>query len=229
MWPEDADAHQAPMPFGSRPFWVPPGFGEAPVGSVTAFAGALGLPMPNTATPAGVAPPASSPPEARPVTVALEARGWMLCDGRTLQRADYPELFDVLGYLYGGSGETFSLPDYRGAFFRGTDLGANVDPDLGERVAPAGGGSAAGVGSTQPFALQTHEHTYLFAQTAAPPTPQGNAAGAPVSQSAPTKGGPVNSVAPAVAVKVSQNETRPSNVAVNYIIKFSYGLRNHMH
>ena len=96
------------MPFGPRPFWVPPALGDVPVGSVTAFAGALGLPIPNTATPPGVAPPASSPPEARPVIKALEAGGWMLCDGRPLDCSGYPELFAVLGYLYGGSGVSFN-------------------------------------------------------------------------------------------------------------------------
>ena len=41
---------------------------------------------------------------------ALEAWGWMLCDGRPLDTHLYPELFATLGYLYGGSGASLSLP-----------------------------------------------------------------------------------------------------------------------
>jgi microcystin-dependent protein len=36
--------------------------------------------------------------------------GWLLCDGSTLATANYPELFGVIGYTYGGSGADFDLP-----------------------------------------------------------------------------------------------------------------------
>ncbi len=95
----------------------------------------------------------------------------MLCDGRPLSIYLYPELFAALGYVYGGGGDTFIIPDYRGYFWRGVDAGAHVDPDLDKRTAP-GSGLPDGVGSKQLFALQDHEHQYLYAQTAAPPAPQ---------------------------------------------------------
>jgi len=47
-------------------------------------------------------------------------RGWMRCDGRELERDEYPELFLVLGTDYGGGGlgsTTFRLPDLTGDFF----------------------------------------------------------------------------------------------------------------
>ena len=38
--------------------------------------------------------------------------GWLLCDGRTLSIAAYPELYAILGTTYGGDGiTTFGLPD----------------------------------------------------------------------------------------------------------------------
>lgn len=46
--------------------------------------------------------------------------GWLLCDGATLNKADYPELFSAIGYIYGGTGESFKLPDARGRFPLGT-------------------------------------------------------------------------------------------------------------
>lgn len=194
------------------PFFVRPGFGDAPVGSVLAFAGTLGS-------------VGSSPAGAPHTTSPLEAWGWMYCDGRTLLTHLYPELFAALGYVYGGSGAQFKIPDLRGYFLRGTGTGSQVDPDQSQRTVPPGGqGEAAGVGSIQQFAMQTHEHVYDSAPAPATPSQQGTAAGAPSATQTLTSGGPTSSLAPPGNVKVSQFETRPVNVYVNYIIKFTYGL-----
>lgn len=40
--------------------------------------------------------------------------GWLLCYGQSLVAADYPDLFDAIGYTYGGSGANFNVPDLRG-------------------------------------------------------------------------------------------------------------------
>jgi microcystin-dependent protein len=205
--------------FRHAPWFAPPGFGELPVGALVAFAGRLGVPVPNSASPQTTY--VDSPPETEP----MEAWGWMLCDGRTLSVYLYPELFAALGYLYGGSGDSFFIPDYRGYFWRGVDAGAGVDPDVGMRSPPAGSRLPGDVGSQQPFALQDHEHTYLFAQTTAAPAQSGDAAGAPLGSQKFTQGGPVNASPPAAPVQVSPNETRPANIYVNYLIKFTYGLR----
>lgn len=46
--------------------------------------------------------------------------GWASADGSLLNIADYPELFDLLGHLYGGNGTTnFGLPDLRGKMLVG--------------------------------------------------------------------------------------------------------------
>jgi microcystin-dependent protein len=201
----------------NNPFFVRPGFGELPVGSVTAFAGTLGAP-----DSAGAATTVT--PQAY-VTDPLEAWGWMFCDGRLLRTYDYPELFAVLGYVYGGSGNEFRIPDYRGFFLRGNGNGTGTknDPDIADRKVPPGGqGQSSGVGSTQSFALQTHAHDYDSAPAPATPSSSGTAAGASTSTSAPTTG-PVTEQGQS-AVQVSLYETRPINVYVNHIIKFTYGL-----
>lgn len=87
----------AAMP-GSLPF-QPRFAGGTPVGSVIAFAGPMAQPADHGPDNTGV----------------MQAQGWMLCDGRTLAASQYPELFAVLGYCYGGADGLFQIPDYRGS------------------------------------------------------------------------------------------------------------------
>ena len=39
--------------------------------------------------------------------------GFIECDGRSLSKDSYGDLFAVIGYTYGGSGANFNVPDYR--------------------------------------------------------------------------------------------------------------------
>ena len=204
-----------PLPL---PWFAPQGFGDIPVGAVIAFAGRLGPAIPPSSPPGTPPDPGASPPQS--VTYPLESWGWTVCDGRSLDRYHYPELFAALGYLYGGSGKAFNLPDYRGYFLRGLDPGTGADPDRDKRTAPVPGGSAEGVGSTQGCAFQQHEHQYLGASLAGAAA-QGDQSSATTSQENYTTGGG----AYPSDVKTSQTETRPVNVYVNYIIKFTAGLR----
>ena len=170
-----------------------------PVGTISAYAGPLGVEQ-----DAGAGP--------------IEASGWMLCDGRALEADNFPELFAVLGYLYGGSGRIFYIPDYRGAFLRGTDLGSGQDPDAMIRM-PARGGSGPGVGSTQQSALQDHAHLYQGLGGGGG-YEQGGAGAMP--RSGLNTGGAVREGS-ADPVRTSPRETRPANIAVNYLIKFTNG------
>ena len=40
----------------------------------------------------------------------LEESGHLVCDGSLLAISEFPELFSVIGYKYGGSGDYFNLP-----------------------------------------------------------------------------------------------------------------------
>ena len=46
--------------------------------------------------------------------------GYLLCDGSSYSDQDYPELFSVIRYTYGGSSGFFNVPDTRDRFVRGT-------------------------------------------------------------------------------------------------------------
>ncbi len=151
-------------------------------------------------------------------TKSIESYGWMVCDGSTLNSSEYPELYYALGNLYGGSDDktTFKLPNLSGQFLRGI----GTDDASTENRTKAPGGLKNGIGSTQSDALQTHEHIYSE-PTGAMPGDKGSAFAA-INPKAYT--GPPTSDDPKATVNVSQFETRPTNVFVNYLIKYTYRL-----
>jgi microcystin-dependent protein len=55
--------------------------------------------------------------------------GWLKCNGATISRTTYAELFGAIGTTFGaGNGSTtFKLPDFRGEFRRGWDDGRGID------------------------------------------------------------------------------------------------------
>jgi microcystin-dependent protein len=76
---------------------------QAPIGSVTMFAGA-------------------TPPT-----------GWLVCDGRSLATTGtYAALFAVCGYAFGGSGANFNLPSLTGRFPVGASTGDTLGTTGGE-------------------------------------------------------------------------------------------------
>lgn len=189
-------------------------FGNACIGSVCGFAGQVSpvtADANNTWSNTGCASRDAVAGKLRtdiPLNLP-EAQGWMLCDGRALACSAYPELFAVLGYLYGGQADSFHIPDYRGLFLRGVDAGSGMDPDAASRVGPTGTGTDSGIGSYQCDALQTHTHTYKAVVLAAV-SQSGNAAG---QASGDLETSPPNKA------RITA-ETRPKNLAINYLIKF---------
>jgi len=54
---------------------------------------------------------------------------WLTCDGRSLVRADYPDLFTVIGVTYGAVDSThFNIPDLRGRAALGSGTGSGLSP-----------------------------------------------------------------------------------------------------
>lgn len=188
----------------------------APVGTVCPFAGQVNpvsgsanTVWSNTACAGGS--PAPGKAADAPVNF-LEAQGWMLCNGRKLSTAQYPELFAVIGYLYGtaSNGDQFLIPDYRGLFLRGFDAGAGMDPQAANRYSPNGDAVANVVGSLQCDTFQDHTHNYDIVSLSGV-SQQGNSAGVTVTSKPTSSPNSPASFGP---------ETRPKNIAVNYIIKF---------
>ena len=161
-------------------------YNDAPIGTVVAFAGQVhpvtgGKNETWSKTDCQAGPDEGGTSDPHVPLNHLESCGWMLCDGRFLGATIYPELFAILGFLYGegtgSDGPTFGIPDYRGLFLRGVDAGSGMDPDASQRRSPDGsGGQNSGVGSLQCDAFQEHTHNYNVVNLSAQGN-QGSAAG----------------------------------------------------
>jgi microcystin-dependent protein len=123
--------------------------------------------------------------------------GWLLCTGNTISRTTYSVLFAVIGTTYGaGDGvTTFRLPDLRAEFIRGLDASRGVDAG---RV----------LGTSQADELESHSH--FLGYTA------GTSRGSPDNPVGAVYDNTDNTI---VSGSTGGTETRPRNVAMNYIIK----------
>lgn len=158
--------------------------------------------------------------------------GYLICDGSEVNRTTYAALFSVIGEAFGrgDNTNTFNLPDLRGRFLRGKDGAVGRDPDASARTAMnTGGNTGDNVGSIQGdktsepstgLVVSTsadHTHTQDGNQSATFNTP-GTGAFSVLAQSGTkqtSSGGSHNHT-----LSGWDNETRPLNAYVNYIIKY---------
>jgi len=124
--------------------------------------------------------------------------GYLLCDGSEVTRTLYEDLFNVIGCDFGdGNGSTtFNLPDLRGEFIRGLDNSRGVDPNRT-------------LGSSQPQSIQSHAHALDAGPASSVSTRAGGGNRASNTDTGETRPFPSD----------RNSETRPRNVALNYIIK----------
>ena len=138
--------------------------------------------------------------------------GYLECDGSTISRTTYANLFTAVSDLYGiGDGSsTFEIPDLRGKFLRGWDHGAGTDPDAASRT-DSGDGSTTGdhVGTNQDDGIKEHEHS-LTGRIGAGTDPD-----FPYLQNSGSSTNSFDAVA-----SFGGNETRPINVNVMHCIKY---------
>ena len=133
--------------------------------------------------------------------------GYLELDGSSLNTTTYADLYAVLGYTYGGSGASFSLPDMRGRFPRGWDNTAGLDPDAAGRTNRGDGTTGDNIGTLQDHQLDSHTHTIVIRA--------GNS-----STNSQAKAGASTTLTPEVSGATGGNETRPVNINVMYVIKY---------
>ena len=152
--------------------------------------------------------------------------GYLYCDGTSVSRATYPQLFEVIGTSCGTvDANTFNLPKLQGAFLRGQSDGTGIDLDVAARTASgAGGNSGDNIGSLQQPGIESHTHTQ-----SAHDHNQQVANGAGSSTTVSNFAGANNLGTPSVNRTGSETpaiqatgglETRPRNINVRFFIKY---------
>ncbi|HAB18260.1 MAG TPA: phage tail protein [Verrucomicrobiota bacterium] len=152
-------------------------------------------------------------------------RGWLLCDGTALLRADskYQRLFTAISTNWGfNSSEDFCLPDLQGVFLRGVNNNRGdmfLDPDRHSRIARLPNGiTGNSVGSYQSDDIKSHRHSLRGVETnPGPNQPLGiitdNGYGLQLQRYEPIDLS--GALDPAGGL-----ESRPKNAYVNYMIKY---------
>lgn len=145
--------------------------------------------------------------------------GYLECNGATLSRTIYSDLFTSIGTTYGaGDGSTtFKIPDLRGEFIRGFDNGRGIDT-----------GRVLGSSQIDTYKSHTHTGTTLSAGAhthtyAAPGITNdfdggsGNAAEYAYTATTSSSGAHTHTL---TIDESGFNETRPRNIAMKYCIKY---------
>jgi len=140
---------------------------------------------------------------------------WLLCDGRSLARADFPDLFTVIGITYGAvDGTHFNIPDLRGR----VPLSSGTGSGLSARSLGDSFGEETHQLTVAELAAHTHTdsgHTHV----------EGNAT---ASVGAAITGVPVPSAVPSVGVTGTGNasistdgaDTAHNNMQPGLVINF---------
>jgi microcystin-dependent protein len=132
--------------------------------------------------------------------------GYLRCDGSSLTRVEYPDLFDVIGTTYGNvDGSTFNLPDTRGLFFRDLDNGRGIDP------------SRALSNTYQSDAFKEHNHTICTSNSALSSSSSSDPCRSSQTGTVNTQG----DLGSGKSIGLNGGtETRPVNIAIVTFIKY---------
>lgn len=147
---------------------------------------------------------------------------WRICNGTSLKKTDYAELYSILGENWikdeGFHTDFFRIPDLRGVFLRGVNDERNdvfKDPDADNRIRLKSGTTIASdaPGSFQRSEIQHHKH-------AAPLVIGGGSSGPRLAISIDAQPGEGHSYQGVQSTEeTGGSETRPVNAYVHYIIK----------
>lgn len=108
---------------------------------------------------------------------------WLVCDGSSLLRADYPDLFAVIGTTYGSTdGTHFNVPDLRGRVGIGSGSGTGLSS---YSIGDTGGEETHTLTTTE---IASHSHTdtgHSHSEISATPSIGAAVTGVPVPSAIP--------------------------------------------
>ncbi|MCE5211861.1 MAG: phage tail protein [Deltaproteobacteria bacterium] len=165
-----------------------------------------------------------------PFPIGTPPVGWLECDGSSLSRTTYANLFAVLGTTYGNADAShFYLPDYRGQFLRGWAHGQTTDPDKASRTNRGDGTGGDVVGAKQTSQVVAHDHGSTGSHSHTTTFSSGSEGGLFSTYGSVYAGNylivstinpPTSSAGSHTHTSVGGNENRPINVNVMYCIKY---------
>jgi len=147
--------------------------------------------------------------------------GFLECDGSSLLKATYSDLYSALcdgggSCIYGeADADHFYLPDYRGRFLRGWDHGAGNDPDAATRTDRGDTTTGDNVGTKQASMYASHRHEDFYIR---PSINNSGGVGPYFTTSATTSQS--NKWMDYFTGYAGGNETRPLNINMMTIIKY---------
>jgi microcystin-dependent protein len=153
--------------------------------------------------------------------------GWLLCNGATYSTTEYSELYDVIGYTYGGTEGNFAVPDLSNRFPIGVGtnalgavggslsitLSANQLPSHTHSITDSGHSHSITNPDGANFITSAKPLSSGFSEVFVAPTTQ---AGAPAGTNLSQTGITVNNTGNGDAVNIT-----PSFVALKYIISYT--------
>ena len=165
-------------------------------------------------------------------TGRTDPTGWLICDGRAISKTTFSNLFSVIGVQFGDAGENFKIPNYRGAFLRGT---FGTDTHIGPEINKSQGDAIQQ--HTHNIQDNGHTHNAIFPDTVVTMVDENKTKFGKVVGPAGRNGldelkrtiinnkklnvSPINTGVLCTGIKdgLIAGETRPYNFGVNWIIK----------
>jgi len=134
--------------------------------------------------------------------------GYLKANGASLSTTTYATLFAVIGYTYGGSGASFSLPDLRGQFIRSwADNGTTYD-------------TGRTFGSSQADDFKNHQHEFGADDQVGPQGSYTNLGSFSYDAISNPSGGAGRLRTRDDTTNFGTTETRPRNIALLACIKY---------
>ena len=134
--------------------------------------------------------------------------GYLKANGASLSTTTYATLFAVIGYTYGGSGASFTLPDLRGQFIRSwADNGTTYD-------------AGRTFGGTQADDFKNHQHEFGADDQVGPQGSYTNLGSFSYDATSTTSGGGARLRTRDDTTNFGTTETRPRNIALLACIKY---------
>ena len=150
-----------------------------------------------------------STPPGTIITIAASTAptGYLKANGASLSTTTYASLFAAIGYTFGGSGGSFSVPDLRGEFIRGWADNRAVD-------------TGRTFGSSQADDFKNHQHEFGADDQVGPQGSYTNLGSFSYDASSNPSGGAGRLRTRDDNTNFGTTETRPRNIALLHCIKY---------